>query len=350
MYHLRMKGKHYEMGAKRGRIFKKNGIIFPLRLDDFQRGFSLKSRKILEEYFPEVCEEIRGVSDAAGVDYETMASWMTCMGCCMYNLEDNVPVETRGCTALAFTSGGGVYYARNNDLPPFLKKGSKSELYAPAGGSRFNITTSSFINGEEGVNEHGLAVAMTFVMTRLEDIRPGFSSCFTVRYLLEKAGSVSEAVKMLDKLPIASNFNILLADKSGEMLVAECTPDLKNIRLPVSFGHDRLICAANTFSSPEMAGFDASKGDNYRAAERFDTVMNSFFGHIDAAGGPVEAAQRLLRGEYGFMCQYDDPDFGTVWSSVFDLNSLIISRAEGDPRKTAFITDARLRDAVRKKA
>ena len=47
------------------------------------------------------------------------------------------------------------------------------------------------------------------------------------------------------------------------------------------------------------------------------------------------------------MCQYDDiPDFETVWSSVYDLNSLRIYRAEGDPRKKKFLTDDRLRELI----
>jgi hypothetical protein len=46
-----------------------------------------------------------------------------------------------------------MYYGRNNDLPHYLKDGSKSEIYNPTGGNKFNITTSSFINGEEGINE-----------------------------------------------------------------------------------------------------------------------------------------------------------------------------------------------------
>lgn len=104
------------------------------------------------------------------------------MGCCMYNLENNIPVEVRGCTAFAYSSNGRTIYGRNNDLPPYLREGSKSEIYAPKNGNRFNITTSSFINGEEGMNEHGLAVAMTFVMTDLEKIKAGFNSCFIVRY------------------------------------------------------------------------------------------------------------------------------------------------------------------------
>lgn len=61
MYHLRLKGDHYAMGVKRGKIFN---------------------------------------------------SWMLCMGCCMYNLENNVPVEIRGCTAFAYSKGGRIIYGR----------------------------------------------------------------------------------------------------------------------------------------------------------------------------------------------------------------------------------------------
>lgn len=204
MYHLRLKGDHYQMGVKRGKIFQKSNITFPLHLDDFQLEHGRKSEQILKEYFPEVCEEIKGVSDTIGVSYLPFVSWMLCMGCCMYNLEDNIPVEIRGCTAFAYSKNNNIIYGRNNDLPPYLKKGSKSEIYSPLNGNRFNITTSSFINGEEGVNEHGLAVAMTFVMTSLENIQAGFNSCFVVRYLLEKANSTESALFLLMKLPIAS--------------------------------------------------------------------------------------------------------------------------------------------------
>ncbi len=47
------------------------------------------------------------------------------------------------------------------------------------------------------------------------------------------------------------------------------------------------------------------------------------------------------------MCQYDnEPDFETVWSSIFDLKNLTIYRAEGDPQKKKFLTDSRLHDIV----
>ena len=264
------------------------------------------------------------------------------MGCCMYNLESNIPVEIRGCTAFAYAKNGNVIYGRNNDLPPYLRDGSKSEIYSPANGNRFNITTSSFINGEEGLNEHGLAVAMTFVMTRLEKIKPGFNSCFIVRYLLEKASSTDMAVSLLMELPAASNCNILLADKNGKMVVVECTPTQKRVREAVTSDNGSIVCTVNSFTSDEYAPYDDANGDDYNSAKRYKVVMDSFMDKI--TDNYLETTIRLLKGEYGFMCQYEDPNFQTVWSSIFNLKSLMIYRAEGDPRKKKFVTDSRLHD------
>lgn len=69
MYHLRLKGDHYQMGVKRGNIFQKAHISFPLQLDNFQLEHGKQSEEILRKFFPEICEEVRGVSDAIGTDY-----------------------------------------------------------------------------------------------------------------------------------------------------------------------------------------------------------------------------------------------------------------------------------------
>lgn len=344
MYHLRLKGEHYQMGVKRGTIFQKAHISFPLHLDDFQIEHGKESEKILKDFFPEVCEEIKGVTDTIGVDYLYFASWMLCMGCCMYNLEGNIPVEIRGCTAFTYSKDGRVIYGRNNDLPPYLRVGSKSELYSPNTGNHFCITTSSFINGEEGLNEYGLAVAMTFVMTKLEKIRAGFNSCFIVRYLLEKAKDTADAISLLKNLPVSSNCNILIADKKGNMVVVECTPTIKQIRKAEIFDGGHIVCAVNCFPCNEMKQYDDSNGNNYDADKRYRVVLDSFVNYIK--DDLIENTKNLLKGDYGFLCQYDDPDFETIWSSIFDLESLVIYRAEGDPRRKKFITDNRLHDSI----
>ena len=77
MYHLRLKGDHYQMGVKRGNIFQKAHISFPLQLDNFQLEHGKQSEEILRKFFPEICEEVRGVSDAIGTDYLHFISWRT---------------------------------------------------------------------------------------------------------------------------------------------------------------------------------------------------------------------------------------------------------------------------------
>ena len=183
---------------------------------------------------------------------------------------------------------------------------------------------------------------MTFVMTRLEKIKPGFNSCFIVRYLLEKADDTEAAISLLMELPIASNCNILLADKNGKMVVVECTPDKKNIREAITLDNGSIVCTVNSFTSDEYASYDNSNGDDYDSAKRYKVVMNSFIDKITS--NYLENTMSLLKGEYGFMCQYEDPNFQTVWSSIFNLKNLMIYRAEGDPRKKKFITDSRLHD------
>ena len=186
---------------------------------------------------------------------------------------------------------------------------------------------------------------MTFVLTSLDKIQAGFNSCFIVRYLLEKADTAQDAIFLLMKLPIASNCNILVADKTGEMAVIECTPAAKRIRKAICSNKGKIICTVNSFISDEMKPFDMANGDDYFADRRYQTVIDSFSIHIQ--DDYIETTKQLLKGDYGFMCQYDAPNFETVWSSIFDLKTLMIYRAEGDPRKKKFGVDNRLYSIVK---
>ena len=113
------------------------------KLDGFQRKIGTVSGLILKEFFPEAAEEICGITDTVHADNEIFTTWLMCMGWCLYNLDESWTAETRGCTAFAFSHGTEVYYGRNNDLAPFLHKGSKRIFYTPKGTDRFLLNTSS---------------------------------------------------------------------------------------------------------------------------------------------------------------------------------------------------------------
>ncbi len=341
MYHPRFKGNHYHMGRKMGEILKKCNAQFPIRLDPFQTKFGMESGRLLKRFFPEAAAEIEGITDVIGYDNGLFTAWMMCMGCCL-DIQEGDSVEVRGCTAFSFTHSDQVYYGRNNDLPPFLKKISKSVYYQPENKHSFILNTSSFVNGEEGINQYGLVAAMTFVTPKLEEIKPGLNSVFLVRYLLENCKTVNEGIAALRELPIASSCNLLLTDGSGKMAVVECNPLRIQVRYPEKDANgDSFIITVNHFSSKEMWRHDASDRNVYYSEVRYQTAYNALM-NMDYNDG-VEHAQNILRGKYGFMCQYDKAlNFETIWSTVIDISNQKIYREEGSPRMTKYIEDKRL--------
>ncbi|MGI5173142.1 linear amide C-N hydrolase [Treponema sp. OMZ 840] len=333
------------MGKKMGLVLKKSNVHFPIALDVFQKKFGTESTKIMKDLFPEIYEEIRGITDQIEIDNNKFASWLMCMGCCL-DLNENESTEIRGCTAFGFVCNNKVYYGRNNDLPPFLEPVSKSVYYQPEYGNKFILNTSAFVNGEEGMNEHGLAAAMTFVKPKINEILPGINSVFIVRLILEKCKTVNEAILFIKKLPVASSCNILVIDKIGEMAVLECHPQKINIRqAEFNIQNNKYIIAVNHFISNSMRKYDAGNPKDFMSDIRFNIVERA----MKSADiyNPVEYLKNILMGKYGLMCQYPkDMNFTTIWSSVINISNGEILRAEGHPLKKKYISDTRLKPVL----
>ncbi len=322
-------GSHYDIGFKLGSKLRFMRINFDkiINLNEFQKDFGKKSQEILLDVFPEICEEIRGITDGLKFSHERFASWLLCMACCLFN---------EGCTAIGFRHNGKVIYGRNGDLPPEMKKVCQSFYYKLENGMEFIGNSSAMINFEEGYNNNGLAVGMTFVFPA--DIKPGLSAVFLVRYLLEKCGTTAEAVEELKKIPVASACNILLADLKGDIVVAECAPEKMVVRTAEA---DDFIVATNHFVSDEMLEYSDIEKNNFHADRRYKTAYETL--KNKQGKDAVEYAKEILGGRYGFICQYEEElDFDTLWSTVIDITENKIYRAEGNPSVKKFIQDKRL--------
>ena len=102
------------------------------------------------------------------------------------------------------------------------------------------------------------------------------------------------------------------------------------------------VCGANLFHAPSLREKNVPAIDTWQAQRRYET-MDCFLSRC-AREMDLAAAQGLLAGEHGFLCQYD-PSTGrdTLWSVAADLGQGLLYRAEENPSLCAFKRDIRLR-------
>lgn len=130
-----------------------------------------------------------------------------------------------------------------------------------------------------------------------------------------------------------------LADTMGAIAVIECNAEQIKIEKTLN-SNIAFVCATNTFHLPGMVGYNNDKIDNWFAEERYQTLYSAFSEKNGGFNFPF--AEKLLSGDYGFLCQYDrSTGKDTVWSVIYDMKRHKIYRSEGNPRRHKFKEDIR---------
>lgn len=333
MYHGRFNGSYYEAGFKWGRLLLKSGKkldhcpTFALTADKY--AFAGDCVKEYQACFPEVLDEIQGIADGNSVPLETLQTMLFSMYC--FTFENK-------CTCFAFSTEDEIVFARNSDFLVNLEKLYMNCLYRLQNNYAFNGNTTAFVQMEDGINQHGLAVGLTFVYPHMR--APGLNAGMLLRYLLEKCRTSAEAVAALHKLPIASAQTLTIADKSGEIAVVECNPKAIEVIHPRT--GEQFVATANNFNSKKMQPYRNPGIDDWRSDERYQTARFALAQNKNNYS--VAFAQDVLSGKYGFMCQYDRrQNADTVWSVVYDLKRKQVWRTEGNPSRRLFKEDLRMK-------
>ena len=74
----------------------------------------------------------------------------------------------------------------------------------------------------DGINDDGLSVSMSF--GGREEFGDGFGISLVLRYLLEFAGDIGEAVELLRRVPVQGAYNVMLLDSTGSFETIEIAP------------------------------------------------------------------------------------------------------------------------------
>lgn len=202
----------------------------------------------------------------------------------------------------------------------------------------FNGNTTAFVQMEDGINEHGLAIGLTFVYPKIRGA--GFNAGMLVRYLLEKCKSTKEAIKHLKMLPIASQQVLIIADSYGDIANVECNNEKMHIVHPSK--ENDFVLSTNNFYSDEMKQYNNLSIDDWKSNERYQVAYSALQQNKNRLS--LNLAKNILSGKYGFMCQYDrKKDADTVWSVIYDTRNKKIYRAEGNPSRRAFKEDCRFK-------
>ncbi len=330
MYHARFKSSHYNAGYHWGNLLLKNGNKLSdkhiMNVDKQRLDFSKKCLPIYQEFYPEVIEEIRGIADGQQCLFENLCAFLLSMYCFEFSNK---------CTCFAYSDENQILFARNSDFLVELEKLYMNCLYKLDNACSFNGNTTAFVQMEDGINEYGLAVGLTFVYPHIR--KPGLNSGMLVRYLLEKCKCTKEAIDALHTLPIASAQTLTIADANGEIVVVECNSNKVEVVTPKN--GDNFVVATNNFETDAMKKYRNPPIDDWRSDERYHVTTHA----LQSNPFSINLAKNILSGKYGFMCQYDrKTGADTVWSVIYDIKHKKIFRVEGNPSRKKFVEDTRL--------
>lgn len=132
----------------------------------------------------------------------------------------NPPPLFAACSLAAWSRGRNLL-VRNYDYPPTLC--DALVVRSSWTGTGVLAMTDCMLGALDGVNEYGLAVAIAFGGRRV--VGDGFGIGIVVRYVLEAAHNVPEALTILARVPVHIAYNVAVQDRAGRSAVAFLSPD-----------------------------------------------------------------------------------------------------------------------------
>ena len=154
------------------------------------REYSESVKFLYKSDYPAILKEIEGVAQGNGCDAEVLTQFLLSM---------YVYTAMNFCTCITgLDHRGHLLLGRNSDFLTAMQPMYSHCVIKPASGYAFTGNTTGFVEMEDGMNEKGLAVGLTFVYSAQKHF--GLNAGMIVRILLEHCANVNEAITRLKKM------------------------------------------------------------------------------------------------------------------------------------------------------
>ena len=248
-------GTAHDTGFQQGEMFKADIERIVEQFYQIYDGFKLSKDQVLrramryvpfiEDYSPEIAEEMKGIAEGSGKDLAEVA-----MIVAYYEIYDRVAF-TSGCTSLGvspqYTKDNEAYVAQNwdddvnwywdGDMPRLLKKRRKT-------GPDVLAYTYPGMPAGAGMNSYGIGLCWNTM--HCEKSKVGVPTYVILTEVLHQK-RIDDALGAILRVERAESFNYVMGSKEGEIYNVEANPEIYDIQyVETCMGH------ANHFVSKKI--------------------------------------------------------------------------------------------------
>ncbi|MHA1104818.1 MAG: C45 family autoproteolytic acyltransferase/hydrolase [Promethearchaeota archaeon] len=202
-----------------------------LEFDDFFNRFvnDTKYLEAVRKWTPQLLEEVIGISEGSGIDFNTIFS-ISCVPELFQVYQEETQQQTSGCTTLGCFKEKDypALLGQNLDLQERVKNNVVLlHLKEENGHESYNLTFPGTI-GQLGLNNSPLGLVVNFIF--LNSSRDGLPVPFIARKILEQS-DLNDAIKFLKNVKHGAAQNYMLGD-AEQIVDFECSANKKSQFIP----------------------------------------------------------------------------------------------------------------------
>lgn len=329
MHKIRFKGSYFEIGVNNGRRLiaeKKKG--FPPKFSKENLERSKAYEKEVQEYCPGLLDELRGMAESCGVEYQALVAFELTP----YRLKPS-------CLVFAITGehtqSGKPLLVRNHE---WMEEESKfltvCTVHPDNKLASYGFTFHwPLVSRYGGINEAGLAISSA--STSFINAGPGVMLNIATRWILDNFTTTDEAVEFIMEIPKVWGTNYLIIDKNETLAKIEAHRKKTRVTYPAR-GFDLITF---TFEAPEMRRYTPDESpEKYKGFDTRKQFLDNWF--KENKGNITEAliinALKQCENKLHYHEKTPNGTLGTCWSWIVSPHSNEALISLGPPCKNIF--------------